>query len=242
MQRGDIKVICNVALYQEGLDVPDVSCIVFARPTKSIGLYRQCGGRGLRPSPGKDDCMIMDHGGVIEGNGFLEDEIGWCLDGKEKGYEKKKPEKKDPRPLKCTICNYVFQDEIDNTDSCPQCGSPVKKYGKKIETTDDELNELKPGKFSMEDKRRFYGMALNWANSSGYKKGWVAHKYKEKFKVWPKGMENVGEIFPDAVFNQWMKYQRIKYFKQKEKREKSIVNQPDLISNLYTNRGLWGEI
>ena len=49
VQDGKTKVICNVALYQEGLDVPDVSCIVMARPTKSVGLWRQCAGRGLRP-------------------------------------------------------------------------------------------------------------------------------------------------------------------------------------------------
>jgi len=46
MESGDTKVICNVGLYQEGLDIPAVSCIVMARPTKSMGLYRQCCGRG----------------------------------------------------------------------------------------------------------------------------------------------------------------------------------------------------
>ena len=30
------------------------------RPTKSTGLYTQCVGRGLRPHPGKEDCLVLD--------------------------------------------------------------------------------------------------------------------------------------------------------------------------------------
>jgi len=79
MENGDTRVICNVGLYQEGLDVPSVSCVIMARPTKSMGLYRQCLGRGLRVFPGKTDTLIFDHGGTIEEHGFLEDEIMWHL-------------------------------------------------------------------------------------------------------------------------------------------------------------------
>ena len=54
---GKTQVLCNVALWTEGLDVPQVSCIHQVRPTKSDGLYLQMIGRGLRPVPGKDDCI-----------------------------------------------------------------------------------------------------------------------------------------------------------------------------------------
>lgn len=57
---GSTKVLCNVGLYTEGLDVPQASCILMARPTRSDGLYVQCIGRALRTYPGKEDALILD--------------------------------------------------------------------------------------------------------------------------------------------------------------------------------------
>ena len=45
-------VLCNCALYVEGADFPDTSCVVVARATKSTGFYRQMIGRGTRVLPG----------------------------------------------------------------------------------------------------------------------------------------------------------------------------------------------
>lgn len=58
---GRIRVLCNVGLYTEGLDVPEVSCIHQVRPTQSDGLYIQMIGRALRLFPGKADALILDY-------------------------------------------------------------------------------------------------------------------------------------------------------------------------------------
>jgi superfamily II DNA or RNA helicase len=94
MENGLIKVICNVYLYVEGTDVPDIGCVVLARPTKSIGAFRQMVGRGLRISPGKKYLLCLDHGGVIAEHGYVDDEIEWTLDGKEKAWKKVEPKEK----------------------------------------------------------------------------------------------------------------------------------------------------
>lgn len=60
LRRGQIDVLCNAMLLTEGFDDPSVSCILMARPTKSKPLYAQAVGRGLRLSPGKVDCLIVD--------------------------------------------------------------------------------------------------------------------------------------------------------------------------------------
>lgn len=60
-RNGEISVLCNMGLYTEGLDVPEVSCIHNVRPTKSDGLYTQMIGRALRIVPGKDDALILDY-------------------------------------------------------------------------------------------------------------------------------------------------------------------------------------
>jgi superfamily II DNA or RNA helicase len=58
---GKFQVLCNCGLWTEGLDVPEIACVHLARPTKSDGLYIQMVGRGLRPVPGKADCLILDY-------------------------------------------------------------------------------------------------------------------------------------------------------------------------------------
>jgi DNA repair protein RadD len=58
---GQVEVVCNAMVLTEGWDQPSVSCLVLARPTKSLGLYRQMVGRALRPAPGKTDALILDH-------------------------------------------------------------------------------------------------------------------------------------------------------------------------------------
>jgi len=221
MERGDITVICNVALYQEGLDVPDVSCIVMARPTKSLGLFRQCGGRGLRVSPGKQDCLFFDHAGVLKENGFLEDPIEWKLDGKEKGFERKaKPREK--KPVVCQACSYVFE----GSSICPRCGSPVKSFGKTVETIEAEMRELdnerkmkKKKEMSGIEKRVFYGMLLWYYREVGQPKGWkstwVVAKYKDRTGVWPRKVDDVAPIRPDQNFLNWIRSRNIRYARRK---------------------------
>jgi len=219
MERGDITVICNVALYQEGLDVPDVSCIVMARPTKSLGLMRQCLGRGLRIFEGKKDCLIFDHGGVLKENGFLEDEIEWSLDGKERAFIRKAVPK-EKKPVVCRACHFVFE----GSRICPQCGSPVRSFGKTVETREAEMRELKAEKNkppTMAEKRRFYGMLEYERRMRHYQEGWTAHKFKAKFSVFPKGLKGTAPIQPNAQFFNWLKYQNIRYWKAKEKEAKA---------------------
>lgn len=59
-QRGEIRVLCNCALFTEGFDEPRIACIVQARPTQSTTLYQQMIGRGLRLYEGKTDCVVLD--------------------------------------------------------------------------------------------------------------------------------------------------------------------------------------
>ena len=191
MERGDIKIICNVALYQEGLDVPDVGCIVMARPTKSLGLWKQCAGRGLRPAPGKEDCLILDHGGIIDRLGFLDEEVIWSLDENERGWTKKEPPEKEPRKVTCKECGEIFQGK----KICPACQTPLQFFGKKIEATEAELKELDAKKqrkankdLPWPEKTAFMAALKYYARRSTKVKkeeGWCGHRYKSVFGVWP---------------------------------------------------------
>jgi len=218
VEKGEIRVLANVGLYTEGLDVPDISCIVLARPTKSMGLYRQMAGRGLRP--GKEDLIIIDHGNVIQEHGLLEDEIIWSLDGRERAWKKRKHISKK-RMVQCRVCGLVFE----GTSICPDCGSPVKAFGKPIESIDADLQELKNKRktnkdLSWADKRKFAGALLWYEKKKGWNPGRKAHLYRLVFGVWPNDprVKYVSPIEPgDDKISKLVKYALIKSAKSYKK-------------------------
>lgn len=59
-REGRIDMLVNVGIWTEGLDLPEVEIVLMDRPTQSDGLYTQMIGRGLRLSPGKTDCLVLD--------------------------------------------------------------------------------------------------------------------------------------------------------------------------------------
>lgn len=59
-REGRIQILCNCQILTEGFDAPETSCVIVARPTKSVGLFQQMAGRGLRLFPNKSDCLILD--------------------------------------------------------------------------------------------------------------------------------------------------------------------------------------
>lgn len=69
-KKGKIDIICNVNIFSEGFDCPDLEFIQLARPTKSLSMYLQQVGRGLRPAKGKDKLIILDNVGLYNRFGF----------------------------------------------------------------------------------------------------------------------------------------------------------------------------
>lgn len=64
LKSGAIKVVFSVDLFNEGLDVPEINTVLLLRPTQSPVLFLQQIGRGLRLSPGKESCLILDFVGL----------------------------------------------------------------------------------------------------------------------------------------------------------------------------------
>ena len=57
----DLKYMVNVSVLTVGFDAPHVDMIAILRKTESVGLLQQIIGRGLRTSPGKADCLVLDY-------------------------------------------------------------------------------------------------------------------------------------------------------------------------------------
>jgi superfamily II DNA or RNA helicase len=60
LHTGATRVVTNCQVLTEGFDEPTIDVIGLARPTQSRALYQQMIGRGLRPYPGKSDCLVID--------------------------------------------------------------------------------------------------------------------------------------------------------------------------------------
>ena len=69
-KNGLIDIICNVNIFSEGFDCPDIEFIQLARPTQSLSMYLQQVGRGLRIAEGKNKCIFLDNVGLYNRFGF----------------------------------------------------------------------------------------------------------------------------------------------------------------------------
>ena len=65
-EKGDCTHLVFVTIVSEGYDHKPIVAVVLMRPTRSPVLYVQTIGRGLRPFENKEDCLVLDFGGVVE--------------------------------------------------------------------------------------------------------------------------------------------------------------------------------
>lgn len=184
---GEHGILINCGIFTEGYDLPDCDTLVLARPTKSLGLYLQMAGRGLRPSPGKT-LLIIDHGANVYRHGFVEDDREWSLT---KASDKEKIQEEQSERIKA----YA---------ACPECGTMVT--GKKCRTCGHEVTRLEIAKNVRElkncglkliDKKLKRGNQLTvptpaaWNSIVSYValKGWnigaAAHRFNARFGLLP---------------------------------------------------------
>ena len=81
---GRIQVLYNVGVFDEGFDLPEIECVQLARPSKSLIKYMQMIGRALRPAPGKEYAIVLDHSGLVAEHDLIEREREWTLEGVKK--------------------------------------------------------------------------------------------------------------------------------------------------------------
>lgn len=68
LARGEVCALVTVDLYNEGVDIPEVDTLLMLRPTQSPLLFQQQIGRGLRLTPGKESCLVLDFVGQHRGD------------------------------------------------------------------------------------------------------------------------------------------------------------------------------
>lgn len=136
---GRLLVVCNVQLLIEGVDIPSIEVVQWLRPTQSLIVWMQGNGRGLRPSPGKDKLLILDHVQNWQRHGAPCTEREWSLEGREKGKRKSKQTDDALNVQQCKKCFHVF---MKGPDACPSCGAGVERQERVIKEQDGELRRV----------------------------------------------------------------------------------------------------
>lgn len=206
----ETKIICNVATLDTGVDL-DVRCLIDARPTKSRIRFVQTIGRGLRPAEGKDHCVILDHAGNHQRLGVVTEIDCDALDDGELGrpYDRAKTDR-EPIVKTCKGCDCVLP---PRARECPACGAPILAATSVFETDGAlvEFGSNDRGKPSAPDHRRWHGALAQIAREKGFKPGWAAHKFKEKFGHFPFG--HAHECEPTVEILNWVRSREIAYAK-----------------------------
>jgi len=78
-KRGKFQVLCNVNIFSEGFDCPDLEFVQLARPTKSLSMFLQQIGRGLRTSEGKSKAIFLDNVGLYSRFGLPSANRKWRM-------------------------------------------------------------------------------------------------------------------------------------------------------------------
>ena len=139
---GELHGVSSCDIISEGFDVPVVTAAILLRPTKSLGLHLQQIGRVLRPAPGKERAIVIDHVGNVAhckagvwslNHGRAEDDREWSLDGAKK-------KEKSERVGRCEQCLAIIPPAAK---TCPECGHEKQAVERKpLEQVDGDLEEL----------------------------------------------------------------------------------------------------
>jgi superfamily II DNA or RNA helicase len=197
----------------KGFDVPDVMIGVSARPfSKSLSSHVQQMGRVMRSYPGKEFAVWLDHAGNYvrfqeDWDEIYNDGVHELDDGREK--VKKEKTEKEKEAAKCPKCGHLW---ASGSDSCLYCGYTREKKSM-VESVPGEMEELKQSA-TKGDKQEWWSMCHFMVKYHGWNPGRAAHTYRNKFGVWPRGLEDHPKT-PNREFEYTVKAALKEYLKNK---------------------------
>lgn len=215
-----IRVLCSVAALSKGFDQPDVGCIIDARPLrKSFSEFVQMIGRGLRSSPNKTDCLILDHSGNCRRfhDDFVEFYFNGCGSLKEAETQDQKV-RKEPEEFTssgCPQCQYKpFRRR------CLACG--FEKADKTLQgQSAGVMQEIRIGKskrVAAASKEDLWNQLCTYARSKNHKQGFAYHKFVAITGEKPTWSFDTAPVVPvTAAVEGELRRQRIAFFKAREK-------------------------
>lgn len=137
--KGLIQVLCNYQILTEGYDCSSIEVVLCVRPTKSLVLWHQMIGRGLRPNVNQDNTILIDLTENWQQHGLPDEPVEWKLT-----CQPASSSLGSRGLVKCYHCTHVFvplSDELISQSAsvdalgklvfhyqarCPNCGQIVE--------------------------------------------------------------------------------------------------------------------
>jgi superfamily II DNA or RNA helicase len=187
LSTGEIEVLTSCEILGEGVDVPSIGCAILLRPTRSLAVYLQQVGRGLRPAPGKTHLTVLDLAGNSVVHGLSDEVHDWSLDGAPKRKTGRAP------GWVCSVCDFLNPPRVS---LCIHCDARRSRHPRELtidaeaglvelrrieEQRQRDLCQLPYRTFLAEPRSRQELEAYRCAR--GYAAGWVFHVEREQAGV-----------------------------------------------------------
>ena len=230
----NIMGLVSVEALAKGFDVPDILCGISCRPyRKSLSGHIQSMGRVMRPAPGKEFALWLDHGGNYLR--FAEDTAEFFANGvsdlNDRGLDAKVRGEPDEREnnFACQQCRFLM---AAKDLFCPCCGWVRPKRRNDIDHEPGELVDvdLKKSKRDewLSDKETIWRQIVGHAIESkggdlARAEKWALAQYRNLYGTWPRyAMRNIEPTEPTPQLVRKVKSMTIAYFKGRANREATV--------------------
>lgn len=199
-----LTILANVNLFTEGVDLPNVDCVIMARPTNSLALYLQFSMRCLNPRKGKT-AVIIDHVDNFLNFGLPSSDRNWseAIVTKDKRKAKSNTDN-GPAIAQCNYCFGTFYRDQAKDNRCPLCGHELREENKDYKIVNVDLQEIKENQ-AVEHRKKMIQRILNdqvmanvadkspgqlhtlkelqaYAKLHNYSAGWAWHQFNNRRK------------------------------------------------------------
>ena len=194
---GETLVLCNVNIVTEGFNLPNIEAVQIARPTKSLSLWLQMVGRGLRTAEGKEHTLIIDHTDNFARLGMPDANHIWLLEGVTVAKEKLKRKRnnqieREEDLLEIVEAESITLQEVTAVDvEKLRLQQELANLEKLFETAAHNLyKDAWVGIKFVESKPSLEALKV-CAARLGYKQGWAFVKFNEIAKPSQSDLERV---------------------------------------------------
>lgn len=196
-----VTILANVNLFTEGVDLPNVDCVIMARPTSSLALYLQFSMRCLNPRKGKT-AIIIDHVDNFLTFGLPNSDRDWRQAIQTRDKRKKKLNVGGPAICQCKYCFGIFYRAEMQDNCCPLCGHKFESDRKDYQVVNVDLQEIKANE-AIKHRKAMVQKIINdqvmtsiadkspgqlhtlkefqaYAKLHGYQPGWAWYQFKNR--------------------------------------------------------------
>jgi len=165
---GEILLLCQHSIVIEGVDIPEIECVVFARPTASLVVWFQAIGRALRQSAGKEHALILDCTDNHQRLPLPKDHIEWFLEGDAKAIlasDNSLGDSENPETRERDI-TFGHGELVE----LPEDALPVQTTEVNLP---DDMNDL-------DAIKDYIGKMKSYAEYKRYKPIWIVHNMQDR--------------------------------------------------------------